>query len=74
MEEIKYQLVTSFVHGIGKTTGGLLVVGLCLQIWNSFNNNYTTTTNTKFIKSKSTQTEVEEINVDIYKKIFDELA
>lgn len=75
MENLKEQLITSFVSGIGKTTGGLIIAGVFVQLWYLWNSPPTT----YYIKSKSSQTEQGNIdnkddnNDDVYKKIFDEL-
>lgn len=74
MEDLKSQLFTSFVSGVGKTTGGLVIVGVFLKLWGLYNQesfvyNYS--------KSKTTQTgnkENEETDTDTYRKILDNLA
>lgn len=76
MDEIKLQIIKSFFSGIGKTTGGLLAVGICYKMWNVFNleSNYL---NSKdyYTKSKYTQTndDLENEN-NLYREILDKLV
>lgn len=75
MENLKEQLIKSFVSGIGKTTGGLIIAGVFIQLWSLWNSQPTT----YYIKSKSSQTEHDSkddhdvADDTTYKKIFDEL-
>lgn len=60
--------VNSFVSGIAKTSGGLFVVGVCMSIWNYYNNKNV------FIKTKETQTiSSDSSDSSDYTKIFDDL-
>lgn len=78
MEELKVQFITSFVSGIGKTTGGLIVIGTIAKLWSLYTNeNSKTMCSKKTYDTKSTQTkcsytELEEKD-ELYKKIFDNL-
>ena len=80
MDSFKTQLFTSFLSGIGKTSGGLLVAGLFIQLWSLYNSS----PSTFYInKSKSSQTPNDiDMSDDLsddddknhYKKIFDRLT
>lgn len=79
MDELKSHLFTSFISGIGKTSGGLLITGVFFTLWNLYNENYSYTYT--HVKSRETQTDTDfnsESNHDfedgtLYKKIFDQL-